>query len=362
MWQKWLMKRVMDTTSVRFVENYCLYSRNKDAVCTSCIDICPTKALTLKAGKIEFEQNSCNDCNLCIHQCPTDALYLEREMLHQYEKKIVAREEVCFTCEKQAENKEDIIIPCLSSLTPELVLISLLHHSNVQIFYEPSKCKSCSLNNQIDKYVSWLQELDYISCGEVQFINDFYEKKSRKKDLSRRELFSFTKGKTKDEVGTLLMDSFDHRITVKNKLPIPERRKYLAEFIKKEAKEKYLSVPFSKGLQLTKITVKEDCDLCGRCTLLCPTGALSIVEKEDFLSLSYTAIKCINCEFCSNSCSYINRTINTTLCKGLLKPKVIKKETFTQCRKCGDKITVEAYICRDCIDQENKRNETLLNW
>ncbi|QOY38364.1 4Fe-4S dicluster domain-containing protein [Anaerobacillus isosaccharinicus] len=356
------MKRVIDKSSVRFLEYYCLYSRNKNAVCTSCIDICPTKAIILEEGKITFDQNSCNDCNLCIHHCPTDALYLEKETLQQYEKKIITRDSVCFTCEKQEHSRDDIIIPCLSSLSPELVLIALMQKKSVQIFSEPAICQKCTLNYNVEKSISWLQEIDYIAYGDVHIINDSYEKSGKKRPITRRELFSLSKTKAKDEVGSLLLDSFDLKLTVKNKIPLPERRKYLAEFIIREKGERYLSIHLAEGLNLTRVKVDEECDLCGRCTQLCPTGALNLSDENDHLTLTYQAIQCINCEICSNNCSYIERSTETCLCRSVISPRKIKSSSVKSCPRCNGDIPNHLELCKDCFDIQKKQNELFSNW
>ncbi|UTW68761.1 4Fe-4S binding protein [Anaerobacillus sp. HL2] len=64
-------------------------------------------------------------------------------------------------------------------------------------------------------------------------------------------------------------------------------------------------------MKLIKIKVDQDCDLCGRCTHICPTGALKLTDQDGQLSLTYQAIQCINCEICRNCCSSIKRSIDT---------------------------------------------------
>lgn len=363
MWERWLFKRVMDKGSVRLVENYCLYSRNKKTSCTACIDVCPTNALSLIDGKVKLNQEKCNDCNLCIQSCPTDALYLEREMLHSYEEKIVARETVCFTCDKQKHTPEDILVPCVSTLTAEHVLIALMYDKKVQVFYDLDVCKSCKkYQSNFIEAINSIKEINYIAHGEVSIIHDLPEKAGKKKGLTRRELFTTTSSKAKHEVGTLLFDSFDKSLSVKNKIPLPERRRYLSGFVKREKKGRYLSINLADSLKLTKVKVNQDCDLCGICVKICPTGALKLTHQGNLLTLTYQAIQCINCEICSKSCSYIERSVETSLCSALLEHKVLKSEETLDCPKCGEKRINDLKLCRDCLDQEEKQNEILANW
>jgi iron only hydrogenase large subunit-like protein len=42
--------------------------------CTKCIKICPTKALRVRNGKAEIDENKCIDCGKCVLECPRDAI------------------------------------------------------------------------------------------------------------------------------------------------------------------------------------------------------------------------------------------------------------------------------------------------
>ncbi|MFT6395992.1 MAG: carbamoyltransferase [Bradymonadia bacterium] len=43
--------------------------------CGVCVDLCPTKCLSLDGGKLRIEQSECIDCQLCGEFCPTEALH-----------------------------------------------------------------------------------------------------------------------------------------------------------------------------------------------------------------------------------------------------------------------------------------------
>lgn len=42
--------------------------------CGACVDICPTDAIVLHAGKAHIEQNLCRECQACINACPQGAI------------------------------------------------------------------------------------------------------------------------------------------------------------------------------------------------------------------------------------------------------------------------------------------------
>lgn len=46
--------------------------------------------------------------------------------------------------------------------------------------------------------------------------------------------------------------------------------------------------------------IEERCTQCGACTVICPSGALSIKRPE--MTVSFTGDKCIVCEHCLKAC------------------------------------------------------------
>jgi len=64
-----------------------LYNKNKCIGCSSCVDICPEKALALTAEGIQTDFTKCTLCGKCAEVCPTNAMemsgrnYLEEEVM-----------------------------------------------------------------------------------------------------------------------------------------------------------------------------------------------------------------------------------------------------------------------------------------
>lgn len=57
------------------LNNSIKYDFDKCNQCMICIKTCPTRALTMFDGVIEFNNKKCYSCKKCINSCPTDALY-----------------------------------------------------------------------------------------------------------------------------------------------------------------------------------------------------------------------------------------------------------------------------------------------
>ena len=45
--------------------------------CGTCVDSCPSEALTVPDDKVVVDEDACIDCGACIDECPTEALTLD---------------------------------------------------------------------------------------------------------------------------------------------------------------------------------------------------------------------------------------------------------------------------------------------
>ncbi|MBM4761065.1 4Fe-4S binding protein [Bacillus sp. B15-48] len=362
MWQNFLMKRIIDKSFVRLDESRCLKNRSKYSHCSNCVDICPQHALKVSDEKLIFESDKCSDCKLCIHQCPTEALNYEFEQLHKYEKQIKSCEAVCFTCEEQKEsnNVSEVILPCMSSLLPEMLMIADLYEKNTQIFYDEHKCQSCKQNKNFDGNLEWVNDWNNLSClkTKVEMISKKEQKVSAKRKLSRRELFSYTNEK-KNQIALFLFDSFNPSITLKNKLQLPERREYFSAFLKKRKLQGAVPCNLREKLSVANVKVESDCHLCQKCSTICPTGALKLAETKESKSLVFQTERCIDCDLCTNFCSKITKKqINF---EDLTTEIILQEQSLNECPKCGEQKLETEHFCEECQLREMRKKLLLHN-
>jgi len=45
--------------------------------CESCVDECPSEAITMVNEKAEINVETCVDCGVCVDACPSEAISLE---------------------------------------------------------------------------------------------------------------------------------------------------------------------------------------------------------------------------------------------------------------------------------------------
>ena len=45
--------------------------------CETCVDICPSAAITMEDGKAVVDADMCVDCESCVDECPSGAIHME---------------------------------------------------------------------------------------------------------------------------------------------------------------------------------------------------------------------------------------------------------------------------------------------
>ncbi|MBN2734691.1 MAG: 4Fe-4S binding protein [Methanomicrobiaceae archaeon] len=45
--------------------------------CETCVDVCPSEAISMKDGIAFVEADMCVDCEACVDECPAEAIHME---------------------------------------------------------------------------------------------------------------------------------------------------------------------------------------------------------------------------------------------------------------------------------------------
>ena len=45
--------------------------------CETCVDSCPSEALSMADEKVKVDAEACVDCGACVDECPVEALAME---------------------------------------------------------------------------------------------------------------------------------------------------------------------------------------------------------------------------------------------------------------------------------------------
>lgn len=365
MWD-FLFSKAIKRTSVGFERNNCLRSRYKHHDCQACVDICPERALLLQEGHIRLDESRCNGCGYCCHICPSEAMTMDAERLNQYEQRMNQRDYVCFACRLQGNSENDILVPCIGVVSPELLMIPMLKGTPFQIFYDEGKCKKCKeygkmasrINENLEWIKDWNESLDKPFVIAIE--HNAAKKKGRPKGMSRRELFTLGKSRVRNEVAFLLSDSFAEQ-SLRNKISLPLRRQYFRLFARQKSVEN-LPVPgkLRHKIAIPKKTVSSECSLCNRCAVLCPTGALQQQVSDEVKSLTFTPASCIQCCICLANCIHLSKGEGEQARLGELgQPVMLHQARQVPCPRCEEPMNENRSICEDCQLREERSQDLL---
>ena len=45
--------------------------------CESCVEACPSEAISMVDGKAVVDADKCVDCGICVDECPVEAISME---------------------------------------------------------------------------------------------------------------------------------------------------------------------------------------------------------------------------------------------------------------------------------------------
>ncbi len=287
--------------------NRCLHTVNESSLCTLCEDICPQPALKIVNRKLQVDESQCSSCRLCVHVCPTEAIQKESEELEKYEQQIHERDTVYFACKEYGSKDTDVILPCVLSLTPEMLMISALHNKKVYIVWDEKLCLSCHSNWTQKRCLEWIGDWNHHQMSEekVEIIANKKNKLGIKPKLSKTDIL-FMKN---NETNSMSRDRSDEvsKAAKTNKLPLTERRRYLIAYIDKANKVGRIPKSISEKVGLVNIRVTDNCQLCFKCSTVCPTGALFHQDENGAKTLMFNPKSCINCDICEHSCIEIEK-------------------------------------------------------
>lgn len=293
----------------------------KEYDCLKCISTCRNNGLEYFEDKLIISEN-CIGCGSCIEVCPTGAISdpLQTGPLRfNGEPKDILE----ISCEKDGR-VYGVKAKCVFTIGLHQ-LVEIHSRTGKKLCISTGKCQECSRFSEQQLKHKQLEMEDKIS-GLPAIISD----KGVNPDetaVSREELFK------------ILGDNTSNRI-------LAATNKIKAKNLKHALLSKYLKGCSQEDYYLSMILGREfteSCKLCGKCARLCPTNSILLTEVDDKVSLNYDYLECIDCNRCIDHCH--NSGIVSK--KGKLSNR--KEITGKTCSVCGQ--VARDHICRTCRDK-----------
>lgn len=333
-WWKYLIKEVEKK------DEDCL-RRFNGMECTSCQEVCGSKAVALSSKSISITKEKCSFCGLCSSSCPTGAI---KSSFKPYG--LLKNNEFIFLCKKSTGEG---FSSCLGWLDTGHILNIFSKKGLKKIILSPGRCGKCipGVDSALREKVKKCQEIvdHFPGDRKIQFKPDLV------KSFNREEMMDIAKERLMDNVWQKVssFSFFGGEDTEQNKLLYTALGK-LGKIKKDRVKESYL--PWAE----IKIDSKK-CDYCGACFKLCPTGSLFEHNKDGTGYILQNPSGCTKCGLCVKICSQkalSYRSFNSLKTFTGKKDIFLVRDESKRCACCGSIIHGSGEVnCQNCKKQEN---------
>ncbi len=294
----------MDSAKVLFMDRRCLRSRLNSSGCRACLGECQTGALKLEGRTVVFNQEKCTGCMLCVSACPSDAfdggLDLKRllEVLN-------SSSQVVLTCRKDAHFQQQLLIPCIGSLS-ESLLAAMNSVSTGSFFVDLSHCSECINKRCLSSFNLKVGELtDKLKVSKHIPLQYNFEKNGDlpvAEDVTRRSYLGMAKKSLLDlgreSMGAGKTDPSDSSKRAEKGPAVDSVALQHAwrNSSSKEDKDVLLSFLYTVNV------ITEQCSFCPGCQGMCPTGALKRITVIGKKLLRFNSLACNGCRLCQEFC------------------------------------------------------------
>jgi ferredoxin len=269
-------------------------------------------------------------------------------------------------CRTDSKGNDSLNVPCLGSITEEVLLVASLSVFN-EVILRKGDCSKCSFKEG-EKMLSHSLAtartvLESIWSGEFPVKLEENER-GKEEILSRRDLFLKISNKVQNKTVSLLdqgdkviRNSIRHESNIEREKDDGKRstpvRKLLGKLIENKVGGNDITIKYKPEYPWGNLKIDEKkCTACGICIQICPTGAISGISENGHKLIYFNSSLCTNCSLCREAC--LNQAIDVEEDFNLAdifegEEKLVAEITLTSCIICGEIIRAgSSKLCPTC--------------
>lgn len=297
--------RSSEPPPLEFISRRCLRNRLQGNGCSRCFDECPVQAIIPEAGSgVRLDPKRCVGCLACTAVCPAEALVGCDSRLTAAPAKLAAGKAVFLCCEKGIRTGEEIILPCLGALSEEH-LVAFAARSRETVCLYLARCGDCRGLFVPEILARRLQALDRKLehdglTSRIRLVTE-EEETGQAASASRRSFFC--------AFWDLSVHAASETITTLQAEPNPrEKHAHKHQLARLALLRQALADCGEESVRLAlpplffTLAVNTECNFCGGCAGMCPTGALKNTREYELKRLQFDWGRCSGCGLCLEFC------------------------------------------------------------
>ncbi len=355
----------------------CLRLRHKKSRCRLCLENCPSGAVTCERS-LEIDYSRCSGCGICVNLCPTGVFELKDLPYESLLVPVRESSQVKFTCSSLPQENDGIRVPCLGYLDAT-VLTGAIADGSQAVQLNITGCKECRRALGLRAAVKSLRQANRILAlfGIPRKISASAGEPGSARNpgngglYSRREFFSYLRGKTRSRVAAAIdRAESDREAVARTKVTLeprlPKKRVLLLEHIKKLGQPVAARVRAGE-LPFAVMEIGDRCNGCGICVTFCPTGALRASDQGDRQVIDFGLRDCLDCGLCGDVCpedaitssAWINPSDLVTDSR-----KILVEHRKSVCTRCGQTYLAVSGsdLCLNCRKKKEIEEWLVSTW
>lgn len=284
---------------IRSDSSRCARLRSDSSACGRCVASCPQEAISVM-DSILIDRTACLECGCCAAVCPNGALHWDAPMgFGRMVARVGRRKESVIGCDRSALATHLDAGACLGWLAEEhLCALTVSAKQGVQL--DLTQCGQCPGGYVAEilrsRIASATQGTGLPVSERVQLVKDPEELWRNADGVGRRQFLKIWK-----EFAMAEPEGFPHVefcAHVQRDEVLPPMRE-IVEWVAAQCGDdvrQRIERHFSGQVQIL-----DNCEGCGACDAVCPTGALD--EQEDGEKPVFLPSRCTECGACEAFCS-----------------------------------------------------------